>query len=264
MAICQKENEDLKELNLVLKNETQKCQQQAIKEVSIYQVQALGWQKEAEQFQKEAEQLQKQIEQLQKEAEQCKINQFEDIEIHTIGDIFISTIRTVDNARELDLCLGTSTDIGYFTSRSCCYQDEISLFDIETNAEIFFEENSIFMTEHICLINTTSIEKAKFPQFDQLDNQNQNCSVSAFNESEGQFYDHELDIDINDCFLSPCQLTIGANFQQNATVLNGASLKCDQSKHFGIISNGEFLAPFGVNNIFRVSEQNRNDNDFRN
>ena len=120
------------------------------------------------------------------------------------------------------------------------------------------------MAENICLINTTSIEKAKFPQFDQLDNQNQNCSILAFNESEGQFYDHEFDIDINDCFLSPCQLTIGANFQQNATVLNGASIKCDQSKHFGIITNGEFLEPLSLNNILRISQRNRNDNDFRN
>ena len=42
------------------------------------------------------------------------------------GHIGISIIRQVENARETDVCIGTSTSVGYITSKSCCQADEIS------------------------------------------------------------------------------------------------------------------------------------------
>ena len=79
------------------------------------------------------------------------------------GHIGISVIRKVDNARETDICVGTSTKSGYITSKSCCQVDEMFLFDLETSEEIKIEENSIWIEDHICFINTTETLEFDFP-----------------------------------------------------------------------------------------------------
>ena len=82
------------------------------------------------------------------------------------GHIGISVIRKVDNARETDICVGTSTKSGYITSKSCCEVDEMFLFDLESSEEIKIEENSIWIENHICFINTTATLEFDFPSFD--------------------------------------------------------------------------------------------------
>ena len=71
------------------------------------------------------------------------------------GHIGISVIRKVENARETHVCIGTSTNFGYITSKSCCQVEEMFLFDLENSEEIEIEENSIWIEDHICFINTT-------------------------------------------------------------------------------------------------------------
>ena len=82
------------------------------------------------------------------------------------GHIGISVIRKVENARETDVCIGTSTNFGYITSKSCCEVEEMFLFDLENSEEIKIEENSIWIEDHICFINTTAMLEFDFPPFD--------------------------------------------------------------------------------------------------
>ena len=79
------------------------------------------------------------------------------------GHIGISVIRKVENTRETDVCVGTSTNFGYFTSKSCCQVDEMFLFDLESSEEIEIKENSIWIEDHICFINTTETLELDFP-----------------------------------------------------------------------------------------------------
>ena len=79
------------------------------------------------------------------------------------GHIGISVIRKVENARETDVCIGTSTNFGYITSKSCCQVDEMFLFDLESSEEIEIKENSIWIEDHICFINTTETLELDFP-----------------------------------------------------------------------------------------------------
>ena len=83
------------------------------------------------------------------------------------GQIGISVIRKVENARETDICVGASTKSGYITSKSCCEVDEMFLFDLENSEEIKIEENSIWIEDHICFINTTAMLEFDFPPFDE-------------------------------------------------------------------------------------------------
>ena len=87
------------------------------------------------------------------------------------GHIGISVIRKVENARETDICVGTSTNFGYITSKSCCQVDEMFLFDLENSEEIKIEENSIWIEDHICFINTTASLGFDFPSSDDDETQ---------------------------------------------------------------------------------------------
>ena len=86
--------------------------------------------------------------------------------LQSAGHIGISVIRKVENARETDVCVGTSTNFGYITSKSCCQVDEMFLFDLESSEEIEIEENSIWIEDHICFINTTETLEFDFPALD--------------------------------------------------------------------------------------------------
>ena len=79
------------------------------------------------------------------------------------GYIGISVVRRAENARETDVCFGTSTNFGYITSKSCCQADEMFLFDLESSEEIKIEQNSIWIEDHICFINTTETLKFDLP-----------------------------------------------------------------------------------------------------
>ena len=111
----------------------------------------------------------------------CDLNQFEYQSIHQTGNIVIASTRHIDNAREVDYCIGLSTDFGYFTTKSCCHADQMSLFDVKTQMEISLKEYSILVEQNICLINSTNIENVKFASSNQSDKDS--CSIFVFDEN---------------------------------------------------------------------------------
>ena len=168
---------------------------------------------------------------------ECSTSQFQKDSLQATGNVVISFIRHVENAREIDACIGMSTQLGYVTSNQCCEADQVMLFDLETYKEIPIEINSIWIEEHVCFINNTEIQTMNFPFFDT--NEVQSCSTLSFDESEGQFTDHHLDIDIGKCFDSPCSFKIDSNLFQNGTILNGTSVVCDEANQIGIITKSK-------------------------
>ena len=205
------------------------------------------YQQKAEKYQKENKELQFVINGLknytktfQNESEsnnavkKCSFNQFEKGSLQATGNVVISLIRHVKNAREIDACMGMSNDLGYVTSKQCCEADQVMLFDLETYEEIQIGINSIWIEEHACLINITEIQELNLPSF--YNEEVQACSTLAFDQSEGQFTEHQLNIEIEKCFDAPCPVKIDPNLFQNRTILNGTSVLCDKSSHNGIIT----------------------------
>ena len=162
--------------------------------------------------------------------QECSSIQHDSLE--PTGHIGISVIRHVESARETDSCVGTSTSSGYITSSSCCEADQMFLFDFENSTEITIEENSIWIEEHICFINTTETVKFYFPTLDGVENQV--CTFFAYDDSQGKFNEHQLQIETKNCIDSTCSLKIDSI--ENAKILVGSSIICEGSPHFGIVT----------------------------
>ena len=150
------------------------------------------------------------------------------------GNIIISVIREVENAREIDYCAGASTSFGFITASSCCKAQEMILFDLEKSDEIKIEENSIWLEEHICFINTTQTFEFAFSSEDI--NEPNVCSIVTFDDDEGQFDEKTTQIQIQECFDTPCILTMDLYQFQNITILAGSYIVCQESHYFGIIT----------------------------
>ena len=172
-----------------------------------------------------------------KAANKCSSDQSGYGALQPTGNVVISFIRQVENAREIDACIGMSTKLGYVSSYQCCQADQVMVFDLKTYEVIPIEINSIWIEEHVCFINTTEIEEMKFPTFDNKGAQA--CSTLIFDESEGQFTTHQFDIEIGKCFDAPCPLKIDPNSFQNGTILNGTSVVCDEANQIGIITKSK-------------------------
>ena len=158
------------------------------------------------------------------------------------GSIIMSLISQIKDAQEIDICAGTSTVLGYFTAKFCCQADQKYLFDSKTHEQLTFDENSIWIEENICLINTTEISRITVPSFDFQGKER--CSIVTFDELEGKFNEYQLDLEINKCFNTSCSLTIDDNMFHNETILNGTSVLCRQANHFGIVTKGKFQLIF--------------------
>ena len=224
---CKQESERQTNETQILRNDIGKCRQ-GLNEANV----------EVERCQQGATELKTGLEKCQREAfNKCSFSQFEKGSLQATGNVVISLIRQVENAREIDACMGISNDLGYVTSKQCCEADQVMLFDMKTYEEIAIGMNSIWIEEHVCLINITEIEEMNFPTFDN--EEVQACSILAFEESEGQFTEHQLNIDIRKCFDHPCSLKIGPNLFQNGTILNGTSVVCDEATKIGIITKSE-------------------------
>ena len=182
---------------------------------------------------------QQRLKKCQKEAaNECSSDQSEYGSLQPIGNVVISLIRNVENAREIDACIGMSTELGYVTSKQCCEADQLMLFDLEAYEEIPIGLNSIWNEEHVCFINTTEIEEMNFATFNNKEPQS--CSTLAFDESEGQFIEHQLEIKLKKCFDSPCSFKIDPKLFQNRTILNGTSVVCDEANQIGIVTKSKF------------------------
>ena len=151
------------------------------------------------------------------------------------GNIIISVIRQLDNAREIDYCAGTSTSFGYITASSCCKAQEMFLFDMEKSEDIKIEENSVWLEEHICFINTT--ETFEFAFSSEYVSEPNICAIVAFDDYEGQF--DEILIQIQKCFDIACTLPVDSTLFQNRTLLVGSSINCEESMHFGIVTKSK-------------------------
>ena len=152
------------------------------------------------------------------------------------GNIIISVIRQLDNAREIDYCAGTSTSFGYITASSCCKAQEMFLFDLKKSDEIKIEENSVWVEEHICFINTTQTFEFAFPLGD-INGENV-CSIEAFDDYEEKFVVQT--IHIQKCFDIPCILTMDSTLFHNTTLLTGSIIDCQKSLHFAIVTKSKF------------------------
>ena len=227
------ENINLENENEILINENTNYE----RETELLKSQIQNLEQEATKSAIEMKSVKNAIAKLRQETEKCSSKQLESISLEPIGSILISLIRRNEDAQEIDICIGMSTDLGYFTAKSCCQANQKYLFDAITHEELAFAENSIWMEENICLINTTEISKISVPSL-KFEGK-QSCSVDVFDGEH--FKEHRLDMEINHCFNSSCSSTIDVNVFQNQSILNGTSISCRKSNHFGIITKSELL-----------------------
>ena len=225
------------------KNETQIYQndnKNLQNEIEVLKNENAIYEQEAEQNANETQNLKSQIKDLQEEvqnAQNCSFNQFENTSLEPTESILISLIRQNEDAQEIDICAGTSTDLGYFTAKSCCQGDQIYLYDQKTYDELTFPENSMWIDENICFINTTDISKIRVESLEFQGKQT--CSVDVFDD--GEFKEDHFDFEVKQCFDFPCTFTIDDNLFENGTILNGTSVFCRQSNHLGTITKSKFL-----------------------
>lgn len=244
------ENEAFKTANQYLQQEAESSRNKTHKyqneienlenEIEILKNENTNHEREAELLKIQIENLEQEamaikiaIANLRQEAENCSSKQLESISLEPIGSILMSVIRRNEDAEEIDICIGMSTNLGYFTAKSCCQANQKYLFDTISHEELAFAENSIWIEENICLINTTEISKISVQSL-KLEGK-QTCSVDVFDGEH--FIEHQLDMEINRCFNSSCSLSIDVDVFQNQSILNGTSISCRKSNHFGIITS---------------------------
>lgn len=172
---------------------------------------------------------------------QCPADHFQIDSLKPTGNIGITLIRQANNVRETDVCLGTATNVGYFTSTACCQADEKIFYNIENGTEIFVDENSIWTEKNICFINTT--ERFEFNLTDSDEDKTQ-CSIMTFDSDQGTFHKHQLQLNIRDCTDDPCEWTYDPQSIQNQLILNGTTITCDQSANFGTVIKSKYCAFF--------------------
>ena len=173
---------------------------------------------------------------LKNDLQECSSNRHDSLQ--ATGHVGISVIRRIDNARETDTCIGTETNLGYITSSSCCQADQMFLFEFKNSTEIEINlENSILIEEHICFINTTETVKFHFPALDGAETQS--CTFLAYDDSQGEFTEHQIEIETKDCVESTCSWKIDSI--ENAIILEGTSMICNGSPNFGIVTKSKLL-----------------------
>ena len=190
---------------------------------------------ETDQCQLESEKWAEEKNLLKTDLQECSSNRHDSLQ--PAGHIGISVIRRVENARETDFCVGTETNSGYITSSSCCQADQMFLFEFENSTEIEINlENSIWIEEHICFINTTATFKFHFPALN--DAETQSCKFLAYDDSKGEFNEHQIEIESKGCINSTCTWKIDS--LENAMILDGTSIVCDMAPNFGIVTKSTY------------------------
>ena len=106
------------------------------------------------------------------------------------------------------------------------------MFEIENSTEITNNlENSIWIEEHICFINTTETFKFHFPALDG--DETQSCTFLAYDYSQGEFNEHQTEIETKGCVDSACYWKI--DLSENEMILDGTSIVCNGSPNLGIV-----------------------------
>ena len=190
--------------------------------------------KEKEKVNEENEKLTEKNDLLKNDLQECSSNRHDSLQ--PAGHVGISVIRQVENARETDTCIGTETNSGYITSSPCCQADQMFLFEFENSTEISVNlDNSVWIEEHICFINTTESFKFHFSASD--DAETQSCRFLAYDYSQGEFNEHQIEIETKGCVESTCSWKIDS--LENAMILDGTSIICDGSPNFGIVTKSK-------------------------
>ena len=228
------DHESLTQLIDELRTETDQCQEDSEKLTEEKDI----WTQEKDILTQENEIWTEKYDSLKTDLQECSSNRHDSLQ--PAGNIGISVIRRVQNARETDTCIGTETNSGYITSSSCCQADQMFLFEFENSTEIAINlENSIWIEEHICFINTTANIKFHFPALDHA--QTQSCKILVYDDTQGEFNEHQIEIETKTCVGSTCTWKIDAI--ENAIILEGASIICNGSPSFGIVTKSKYLTP---------------------
>ena len=157
-------------------------------------------------------------------------------------DIAISLIRQIDDAREHDVCLGSSTIFGIITAKSCCQADELFLYDLTNSEEVPIDDAILWVEENICFINTTNTLINTTFEIDVAitdDDIHQSCSIMTYDKSQEKFEAQIFELIINQCFENNCLFKIDSELLTNQIILNGTSISCDESKYVGIITKSK-------------------------
>ena len=177
--------------------------------------------------------IQKLLYECRNQTDQCRQDQWnDDHSLQPTEKIIISIIRHLENIREIGFCVGSSTSIGYVTSKSCCLADEFFLTDAESFENIPYGENSIWIAEELCVINTTTLSDFDFPTIGN--NETRFCSLITFDQINGVLKEQQLSINTHECYDKFCPIATIPNFQ-NETIMEGTSLICVDWPHFGVV-----------------------------
>ena len=220
----------LTHLNLDLRMETEKYHQIVVDLRNVTD----QYQLESEKCNEEKEKWTEEQNSLKTDLQECSSSHHNSLQ--STGHIGISVIRHVEDARETDLCVGTMTSSGYITSSSCCQADQMFFFEFENSTEIAVNlENSIWIEEQICFINTTETFKFHFPALDGAETLS--CTFLAYDYSQGVFNEHQIEIETKSCVDYTCSWKI--NSFENEIILDGTSIVCNGSPNFGILTKSK-------------------------
>ena len=223
------ENELIQKLLHESKNQTDQCRQDKWNDGEKLRV-AMN---ETESLKLKKTIIQKLLDESRNKTDQCRQDKRnDDHPLQPTENIIISIIRHLENIREIGFCVGSSTSIGYVTSKSCCLADEFFLTDAESFENIPYEENSIWIAEELCLINTTTLSDLDFPTIGT--NETRFCSLITFDHINGVLKEQQLSINTNECYDKFCPIATIPNFQ-NETIMEGTSLICVDWPHFGVV-----------------------------
>ena len=177
--------------------------------------------------------IQKLLYESRNQTDQCRQDKWnDDHSLQPTEKIIISIIRHLENIREIGFCVGSSTSIGYVTSKLCCQADEFFLTDAESFENIPYGENSIWIADELCVINKTILSDFDFPTIGN--NESRFCSLITFDQINGVLKEQQLSINTHECYDKFCPIATIPNFQ-NETIMEGTSLICADWPHFGVV-----------------------------
>ena len=153
-------------------------------------------------------------------------------------NIEISLIRQIDDVREHDVCLGSLTDFGVITAKSCCQADELFLYDLTNSKEVSIDDKMFWVEDNICFINTTDTS-FEIDVVITNDDIQQSCSIMTYDKTEEKFDAKIFELRIQKCFDNNCLFKIDSELMANHIILNGTSIRCAESTYLGIITKSK-------------------------
>ena len=151
-------------------------------------------------------------------------------------NIEISLIRQIDDAREHDVCLGSQTIFGVITAKTCCQADELFFYDLTNSKEVSIDDKMFWVEENICFIKTTETFEINAISDDDI---NQPCTIMTYDKSEEKFDAKIFELKIQKCFDNNCVFKIDSESMASHIILNGTSIRCDESNNVGIVTKSK-------------------------